>query len=103
MKDTTNMKLTDIKCKNAKPMDPPSKAPRKLADGNGLYLWVMPTGKKYWRYRYKDMRGKCREFAIGVYGGEHTDFPWRKQHKIGVRILRIPIKAERLRGHLRLL
>lgn len=61
------MKLSDIKCKNAKPLDPPSKAPRKLADGNGLYLWVMPNGKKYWRYRYKDFRGKYREFAIGVY------------------------------------
>ncbi len=30
------MKLTDIKCKNAKPLDLPSKSPRKLADGNGL-------------------------------------------------------------------
>ncbi len=61
------MKLTDIKCKNAKPLDAPSNSPRKLADGGGLYLWVMPNGKKYWRHRYKDIRGKYRELAIGVY------------------------------------
>ncbi len=61
------MKLTNIKCKNAKPLDLPSKSPKKLADGNGLYLWVMPNAKKYWRFRYKDVRGKYRELAIGVY------------------------------------
>jgi len=37
------MKLTNIQCKNAKPNDPPSKTPRKLADGDGLYLWIMTT------------------------------------------------------------
>lgn len=61
------MKLSDIQCKNAKPLDPPTKSPRKLADGMGLYLWVMPNGKKYWRYRYRDIRNKYREYAIGVY------------------------------------
>ncbi len=61
------MKLTDAACKNALPNPPPSKTPRKLPDGNGLYLWVMPNGSKYWRFRYKDFLGKNRELAIGVY------------------------------------
>ena len=60
------MKLNDTKCKNAKPFAPPSKSPRKLADGEGLYLWVMPNGKKYWRLKYKIL-GKPKELALGVY------------------------------------
>ncbi len=60
------MKLTELTCKNAKPFDPPSKSPRKLADGHGLYLWVMPSGAKYWRYKYKK-QGKEQIVAIGVY------------------------------------
>ena len=60
------MKLNDIKCKNAKSFEPPTKSPRKLADGEGLYMWVMPNGKKYWRLKYK-INGKPKELAIGVY------------------------------------
>ena len=60
------MKLNEIKCKNAKPLDPPSKAPRKLADGHGLYLWVMPNGAKYWRFTYRSS-GKQKTLALGVY------------------------------------
>lgn len=60
------MKLTDSQCKNAQPMEPPSKAPRKLADGQGLYLWVMPNGAKYWRFTYR-INGKQKTQALGVY------------------------------------
>lgn len=60
------MKLNDTKCKNAKPNDPPSKMPRKLADGEGLYLWVMPDGAKYWRFAYR-YNGKQKTLALGVY------------------------------------
>lgn len=60
------MKLNDLTCKTAKPNPPPSKTPRKLADGEGLYLWVMPNGKKYWRFKYRYL-GKPKEYAIGVY------------------------------------
>lgn len=60
------MKLNDIKCKKAKPLDPPSKAPRKLADGKGLYLWVMPNGAKYWQFVYR-IHGKQKTLALGVY------------------------------------
>src|SRR5687767_10009656 len=56
------MKLTDSACRNAKPTD----KPRKLADGNGLYLEIMPTGKKYWRQKYR-YAGKEKRLAHGVY------------------------------------
>lgn len=39
------MKLTDIACKTAQAAD---KA-KKLSDGFGLYLEVIPNGRKYWR------------------------------------------------------
>ena len=60
------MKLTEIACKNAKHANPKSKAPLKLSDGQGLSLWVMPNGSKYWRmaYRFND---KQKTLALGVY------------------------------------
>lgn len=60
------MKLNDIKCKNAQHPDPTSKAPQKLADGHGLYLYVMPNGAKYWRFIYR-FGGKQKLQALGVY------------------------------------
>ena len=60
------MKLTDKACKSAKPMEAPSKSPRKLSDGQGLSLWVMPNGKKYWRYAYR-YNEKQKTEAIGIY------------------------------------
>lgn len=56
------MKLTDSACRNAKPTD----KSRKLADGNGLYLEITPTGKKYWRQKYR-YAGKEKRLAHGVY------------------------------------
>jgi integrase len=56
------MKLSETACKKAKPTD---KAQR-LADGNGLYLEVSPTGGKYWRMKYR-FNGKEKRLAIGVY------------------------------------
>lgn len=43
------MKLNDLKIKNLKPR----KKPYKTSDGNGLYLFIMPSGGKSWRYSYK--------------------------------------------------
>jgi len=60
------MKLNDTKCKNSKPFPAPSKTPRKLADGEGLYLWVMPNRAKYWRFHYR-FENKNKILAIGVY------------------------------------
>lgn len=60
------MKLTEAKCKNAKPNPTPSKVPKKYTDGDGLSLWVMPNGAKYWRLAYR-FCGKQKDLAIGVY------------------------------------
>ena len=56
-------KLTELAVKNAKA---PATA-RKIADANGLYLHVEPTGAKYWRYRYRTPDGRERVSALGVY------------------------------------
>jgi len=55
-------KLTEAAIKQAKPKD----KPYKLADGNGMYLELMPTGAKYWRFKYR-YGGKEKRLALGVY------------------------------------
>jgi integrase len=56
------MKLTDIKCKTAKPRE----KSWKLGDGAGMYLEVMPNGSKYWRLKYR-VNGTEKRLALGVY------------------------------------
>lgn len=38
----------------------------KTSDGQGLYLWVMPTGAKYWRLKYR-FGQKEKLLALGTY------------------------------------
>jgi integrase len=57
-------KLTDLAVRNAKAS---GGKPRKIADANGLYLHVEPTGAKYWRYRYRTPDGRERINALGTY------------------------------------
>ena len=56
------MPLTDVVVKKAAPRP----VSYKLPDGRGLYLLVMPNGRKYWRMRYS-WRGKENTPAFGVY------------------------------------
>jgi len=56
------MKLTDPILKAAKPQD----KPYPLSDGEGLVLYVQPTGAKWWRYRYR-FAGKAKMISLGVY------------------------------------
>ena len=58
---TTN-KLTDQKCKAAKP----GEKPLKMADGHGLYLFVTPAGAKVWRMAYR-VAGKPQTATFGPY------------------------------------
>lgn len=55
-------KLTHMAVKNAKPRE----RAYKIADGAGMYLYIKPTGARYWRldYRYRD---KHKTLALGVY------------------------------------
>ena len=55
-------KLTDVEIRAAKSGD----KVRKLADGKGLQLWIMPNGGKYWRYEYRHL-GKRKLLALGTY------------------------------------
>lgn len=56
------MPLTDVIVRRAEARS----ASYKLPDGRGLYLLVMPNGRKYWRMRYS-WRGKENTLAFGVY------------------------------------
>jgi integrase len=56
------MPLTDTSVRNAKPRAKPF----KLSDRGGLFLWVQPSGGKWWRYKYR-FAGKEKLLALGSY------------------------------------
>ena len=56
------MPLTDTAIRNAKPRAKPF----KLNDGGGLFLLMMPSGGKWWRFRYM-MDGKEKLLSLGIY------------------------------------
>ncbi len=58
------MALTDSACKNAK--CPDGKARERFTDSGGLYLEVVPTGGKHWRWKYR-YGGKEKRLAVGSY------------------------------------
>lgn len=55
-------RLTELQIKRAKP----ESTPYKLADGRGLFLHVMPTGGKLWRWKYR-FEGKEKLMPLGRY------------------------------------
>lgn len=44
----------------------PRRYARKIFDGRGLYMLVMPSGSRYWRYNYR-FEGKLKTIALGIY------------------------------------
>jgi hypothetical protein len=56
------MPLTDLRVQAVKPID----KPQKVRDGNGLYLYVSPTGTKSWRIDYA-FTGKRFTHTLGKY------------------------------------
>ena len=56
------MKLTDTAIRNARPGD----RPRKLFDGDGLYLYLSTTGHRAWRFKYY-IDGKEKHLHFGRY------------------------------------
>lgn len=54
--------LTDTACKRAKAQD----KPYKLADAQGLHLYVTPSGYKSWRWKYR-FAGKEKRLVFGAY------------------------------------
>jgi hypothetical protein len=55
------MQLNEKKIKSAKP----ESKRRRLADGHGLYLDVMPSGAKFWRQSYRNAQGVQRTYTLG--------------------------------------
>jgi integrase len=55
-------KVSDTKFRNAKP----AAKPYKLVDRDGLYLHIMPTGAKSWRYDYR-LAGMRQTLTMGRY------------------------------------
>lgn len=55
--------LSDTKVRNAKPRE----RAYKLFDGGGLYVEVMPDGRKLWRFKYFRPSGKESRLGFGVY------------------------------------
>lgn len=56
------MKLNATKIKNLKAKE----TPYKIFDGNGLFLYITPTGSKSWRYKYR-FGGKQQTTCLGLY------------------------------------
>lgn len=54
--------LTAVALKNSKP----ASKPYKLADGQGMYLLVTPSGSRYWRLKYR-VAGREKVLALGVF------------------------------------
>jgi len=56
--------LSDTQIKNAKPKE----KGYKLFDGDGLFLWLSPTGGKLWRLKYiSPVSGKEKTYSLGKY------------------------------------
>jgi hypothetical protein len=56
------VKLTDTAIRNARPGD----RPRKLFDGDGLYLYLSTTGHRAWRFKYY-IEGREKHLHFGRY------------------------------------
>ena len=54
--------LSDVRIRGAKPSD----RPQKLTDGAGLYLLLLPSGARYWRFNYR-FGDKQKTLSLGVY------------------------------------
>ena len=73
----------------------PKEKAYRLLDGNGLYLFVPPSGKKVWQLRFK-LEGKEKVLTVGKYPlmtlQEARDAAWdaRKDISIGID----PVKAK---------
>src|SRR5215469_7125762 len=44
----------------------PRQKPVKLFDGGGLFLLIQPSGRKWWRFKYR-FAGREKLLSLGVY------------------------------------
>ena len=76
-------KLTDRKLQKVKSL----RYARKIVDGRGLYLLVVPNGGRYWRYNYR-FSGKQKTFALGIYP-DVSLAKARARHEVARRLLAV--------------
>lgn len=74
--------LTELQVKNAKPKD----KPYKLFDGGGLFIEVMPSGSRIWRWKFRQANGKENALTFGPYP-EITMQDAREKRLAGRRLL----------------
>lgn len=55
--------ITDLQIKRARP----GSKVRKLPDGGGLYLEILPNGSRFWRFRFRQHSGKESTLSFGPY------------------------------------
>ena len=70
--------LTDVAIRKAKPAD----KRYSLYDTGGLFLEVMPTGKKFWRLRYSE-DGSRRKLTLGQYPAVSLSEARAKRDELG--------------------
>lgn len=84
--------LTAIQVRNAKAGD----SAYKLADGGGLYLYVMPSGSKSWRMKYRfEKREKLLTFGMYPHVGLVEARAKREAVKDALRVGRDPAAERR--------
>ncbi|MGB8692085.1 MAG: Arm DNA-binding domain-containing protein [Steroidobacteraceae bacterium] len=71
----------------------------KVTDGDGLYLMVVPTGGRYWRYNYR-FEGKQKTLALGTYPDVPLEWA-RARHKAARRLLAAGVDPSTHRRELR--
>jgi integrase len=74
--------LTDLACRRATPEE----KPYKIADARGLYLYVLPSGYRSWRWKYR-FAGKEKRMVFGPYP-EISLIEARELQQAGARLLR---------------
>jgi Arm DNA-binding domain len=87
--------LTDIRLRHLKPWA----TVRKISDGGGLYVMVVPTGGRYWRYNYR-FDGKQKTIALGIYPDVSLDLA-RARHEAARRLLALGADPARKKRELR--
>ena len=63
----------------------PRRYARKIFDGRGLYMLVMPNGGRYWRFNYR-FEGKLKTLALGIHPDVSLDKA-RARHQMARSLL----------------
>lgn len=84
------MKLTDEKIQAL----PPRTKHYSVYDGWGMYIYVSPTGRKYWRYRYR-IDNTENVFAAGEYVAPRPETAFQRKIRIASNFLTLEEARER--------